>query len=97
MAEPGFVGLEMSDQISFRREGVKAIMVTDTVFMRTAPTSCSHHYVPHSRRYVGEAELWSHGSGDRWLNQSDLLTGQDLTEPRCWICALPDNSAENIT
>ncbi len=35
LAETGFVGLQMSDQISFWKQGFKAIMVTDTVFMRT--------------------------------------------------------------
>ncbi len=53
MTEPGFVGLEMSDQVSFWREGVKAIMVTDTVFMRT-PRPHAHTTMHHTREDTWE-------------------------------------------
>jgi len=48
IAEQGFVGLEMSDHVSFWREGFKAIMVTDTVFMRT-PKPHAHTTTYHTR------------------------------------------------
>src|SRR5271157_3860340 len=53
IAEQGFVGLEMSDQVSFWREGLKAIMVTDTVFMRT-PKPHAHTTTYHTREDTWE-------------------------------------------
>jgi len=53
IAEQGFVGLEMSDQVSFWKEGFKAIMVTDTVFMRT-PRPHAHTTTYHTREDTWE-------------------------------------------
>jgi hypothetical protein len=53
MAEQGFVGLEMSDQVSFWKEGFKAIMVTDTVFMRI-PKPHAHTTTYHTREDTWE-------------------------------------------
>ena len=53
IAEQEFVGLEMSDQVSFWREGFKAIMVTDTVFMRT-PRPHAHTTTYHTREDTWE-------------------------------------------
>jgi hypothetical protein len=52
IAEQRF-GLEMSDQVSFWREGFKAIMVTDTVFMRT-PRPHAHTTTYHTREDTWE-------------------------------------------
>jgi len=53
IGEQGFVGLEMSDQVSFWREGFKAIMVTDSVFMRT-PRPHAHTTTYHTREDTWE-------------------------------------------
>jgi hypothetical protein len=55
IAEQRFVDLEMSDQVSFWREGFKAIMVKDNVLMRTPKPVLAPQDVPHSRIHVGEA------------------------------------------
>jgi Zn-dependent M28 family amino/carboxypeptidase len=53
IADQGFVGLEMSDQVSFWQEGFKAIMVTDSVFMRT-PRPHAHTTTYHTREDTWE-------------------------------------------